>query len=320
MGNNMQKTLRLCLFVGLIALAIPGYAGECPPVAGQPTPEMVQDAIGKARDHGFLWRISKDGHTSYLYGTIHVAKFDWVFPGRSVMRAISAADTVALELDMLDTDIQNRIAKTMKEQHASALPGPLAQRMRQQADAACVPYDSMEKLTPEFQVTTLILMAARLEGLDASYGIDAVLAGIGHGAKKNVVSLETPEMQLNLLQMRNPAETISFVEDNLDELETGRSRILLKRFARVWADADYAEMSRYNEWCECFDTENEREVMKRLLDERNPELAEHIDALHASGKRVFAAVGSLHMFGPIGLPALMAKRGYRVERVDFKQH
>ena len=27
------------------------------------------------------------------------------------------------------------------------------------------------------------------EGLDASYAIDMVLAGIGHGAKKNVVSL-----------------------------------------------------------------------------------------------------------------------------------
>jgi uncharacterized protein len=125
---------------------------------------------------------------------------------------------------------------------------------------------------------------------------------------------------LNLLQMRNPAETISFVEDNLDELETGRSRTLLKRFASVWANADYAEMSRYNEWCECVSTENEREVMKRLLDERNPDLAAHIDALHAGGKRVFAAVGSLHMFGPIGLPALMAKRGYRVEPVDFKPH
>jgi len=35
------------------------------------------------------------------------------------------------------------------------------------------------------------------------------------------------------------------------------------------------------------------------------------------GKQVFAAVGSLHMIGPMGLPALMAQRGYRVERVEF---
>jgi uncharacterized protein YbaP (TraB family) len=30
---------------------------------------------------------------------------------------------------------------------------------------------------------------------------------------------------------------------------------------------------------------------------------------------VFAAVGSLHMIGPLGLPALMVQRGFRVEAV-----
>jgi len=30
---------------------------------------------------------------------------------------------------------------------------------------------------------------------------------------------------------------------------------------------------------------------------------------------VFAAVGSLHMIGPKGLPALLAERGYRIERI-----
>ncbi len=43
-------------------------------------------------------------------------------------------------------------------------------------------------------------------------------------------------------------------------------------------------------------------AMKRLLDERNPALAERIDALHAGRQAVFAAVGSLHMVGPNGLP------------------
>ena len=55
--------------------------------------------------------------------------------------------------------------------------------------------------------------------------------------------------------------------------------------------------------------------MKRLLDDRNPASPTRIDALHAGGQRVFAAVGSLHMIGPNGLPALMGERGYRVERI-----
>jgi hypothetical protein len=76
-------------------------------------------------------------------------------------------------------------------------------------------------------------------------------------------------------------------------------------------------MSHFNDWCECLKTEIERDMMKRLLDGRNSNLADRIDELHASGKQVFVAVGSLHMFGPTGLPTLMEKRGYRVEQIDL---
>lgn len=316
-----MKTIRLGLFVLLIVVANSASAESrttCPPVETQPTPEMIQDGVRNARDRGFLWRISKNGRTSYLYGTMHVGKLDWAFPGPNVTQALRATDTVALELDMLDADIRNRMVKGLATLHTMALPAPLEKRMRQQAEAVCIPFDSLAKLSPEFQITTLTLMVGRWDGLDASYAIDSVLAGIGHGAKKNVVSLETPEAQLQLLQMKDAQETIAFVQESLDELETGRSRNLLKRISRMWANADYAEMERYNEWCDCLNTESERELMKRILDERNPNLADRIDALHASGKRVFAAVGSLHMFGPSGLPLLMSKRGYQVERVEFK--
>lgn len=279
---------------------------------------MVQNGVRNARDHGFMWRISKDGHTSYLYGTMHVGKPDWAFPGPNMTRALRATDTVALELDMSDAGIRRDMAKGMASLHPLSLPASLEKRMRQQADAACVPYASLAKLSPEFQITILTMMAGRWDGLDASYAIDSVLAGLGHGAKKYVVSLETPEAQLRLLQMKDAQGTITFVRESLDELETGRSRNLLKRISRMWADADHAGMEHYSEWCDCLNTENERELMKRILDERNPALADSIDTLHASGKRVFAAVGSLHMFGPSGLPLLMFKRGYRVERVELK--
>ena len=57
--------------------------------------------------------------------------------------------------------------------------------------------------------------------------------------------------------------------------------------------------------------------MKRLLDDRNPVLAAAIDSRHANGQRVFAGVGSLHMIGPNGLPALLARRGFQVVRVPL---
>lgn len=318
--NGLRSLIRIALSAAMLLVAIPGYsaAPACPPAAEKPTAEMLQAAAREARDRGFLWRISKNGRTSYLYGTMHVGKFDWAFPGPSVMQAIRSTDTLALELDDQDADIQSRLLMAMSTLHSEALPDPLVRRMRRQADELCLPYDAIALLTPEMQVTTLTMMVGRWEGLDVSYATDTILAGIGHGAGKNMVSLETPEMQLRLLQMQDRQETIAFVQDSLDELESGRSRSMLKRIASIWASADYAGMEHFPEWCECYKTEIERTEMKRLLDDRNLDLAEHIDALHKSGKQVFAAVGSLHMFGALGLPALMAQRGYRVERVDFR--
>jgi len=316
----MLKTIRSILSIFLLVLSFHASAasvGVCPPAAEQPAPEAIQDALRNASDHGFMWRISKDGRTSFLYGTIHVAKFEWMFPGPRVMQALNAADTVALELDVMDADIQRRVVKGMATSSNTALPAALVERMQQQADSMCVPYDSIAGLSPELQITTLTVMAGRGAGIDPAYAIDGVLAGIGHGANKKVVSLETPEVQLRMLQMKDAQETISFVQDSLDELEAGRTGTFLKRIAEVWADADYAEMARFNEWCDCLNTGIEREMMRRLLDGRNPGLADRIDALHRGGRQVFAAVGSLHMFGPLGLPALMEKRGYRVERVGF---
>jgi hypothetical protein len=123
---------------------------------------------------------------------------------------------------------------------------------------------------------------------------------------------------MEALIMKTPQETAEFVTGGLEELESDRARTVLKRLAAAWVNSDYLELDHYEDWCECLKTEIERKIMKRLLDERNPAMAERVDALHQSGKQVFVAVGSMHMFGPVGLPALLEKRGYKVERVDFR--
>ena len=90
----------------LFALAPPAPAQvvACPPTAQAPAPTQVQPGPRQARDRGFLWRLRKDGHVSYLYGTVHVARQDWTIPGPAVMSALRASDVVALELDVLITD------------------------------------------------------------------------------------------------------------------------------------------------------------------------------------------------------------------------
>ena len=288
---------------------------DCPPEARVPSAEQGQAGRRSARDHGFLWRAEKDGRSAYLYGTLHVAKLAWMVPGPQVTRALAASNTLALELDLQDPDVQRNLADGMAAAAASALPEPLRQRLARLAAAECLPPRAIAGLGPELQVATLMSLVGRRDGLDPAYGIDLFLAGWGHAMHKTVVSLETPAMQLRALLMPDAVAQTRFVESSLDELESGRARPQLARIAQVWADGDLDTLARYEEWCECMQTQADRDAMARLLDARNPALAAGIDALHASGKRVFAAVGSLHMIGPSSLPTLLAQRGYRVERI-----
>jgi uncharacterized protein YbaP (TraB family) len=316
----MTPFLTAVLFVLCTLLAVPAWAASpdaCPPAAQAPTPEQAQAAMKSARDRGFLWRVSKDGRTSWLFGTVHIARSDWMAPGPALLDALRASDVVALELDVLDPDIMERLRSGMAARADRPLAVSLADRMKAQLRAACLPEQLMGAMAPEMLATTLMVMSARREGLDPAYAIDAAIAGLGRGLKKPVTSLETPELQVALLLARTPQEAHALVEQVLAELEQGRASPMLARIAQLWSDSRLAELERYEQWCRCVDTAEERAMLKRLLDDRNPGLAERIDRLHADGRRVFAAVGALHMIGPTGLPTLLARRGYQVERIDF---
>lgn len=316
-----MKRLLQCLVV-VCALAGPVQAQTCPPQAEAPTPERIQTAMQNAVDRGFLWRARKDGRDVYLFGTVHLARLDWVFPGPTVSEALFASDTVALELDALDPPIQQRLAAAMRGA-GSSRPSPasdaITTRLRRQARIACVDDSTLATMTPLFQVLTLSLLAARSDGLDPAFGIDAFLAGFARGAGKAVVSLETPETQIAALLGDDAATQQEMLLQGLDDLEAQRTAPRLVQIARVWADADHGRLATYAQWCECLDTATDRALMQRLLDARNPALAERIAGLHAEGKRVFAAVGSLHMVGPLALPTLLRERGFVVERVEFRR-
>ena len=291
---------------------------SCPPEAAQPTPDAAAAGMRAAVDSGLLWKATKAGRTVYLYGTIHVAKLSWAYPGPDVMRALLASDVVALELDVTDMGVLERLRKAlMRPPGAPELPAALQRRLAAQMAANCVAPDHLDALRPEMQAITVDLMTARQFGLYPEYGIDMVLAGVARSAGKAIRSLETPESQASLLVSDDPAETARSVGDVLDELEAGRSAQMLQRLAGDWQRGDLADMEGYGQWCQCLETPQQRADFVKLIDERNPLMADKIVQWHAAGASLFVAVGSLHLIGRLGLPALLKARGFEVRRVPF---
>ncbi|WP_461548809.1 TraB/GumN family protein, partial [Sphaerotilus sulfidivorans] len=226
---------------------------------------------------------------------------------------VAPADRVAFELDLLDPDVLQRLQRAARVPAGQPrLPDALAERLAQQRSLACVG-SLLEGLRPELQVITLVSLSLRGDGLDPAWGIDGWLARLAHARRQTVLSLETPEQQVALLVAPRPAEVATVVRRGLDELEDPATRRVALRLAEHWAASDLAAIENFAQWCGCLESEAERQAHQAGVLARNPAMAERIATMHQRGARVFAAVGALHMTGPEGLPALLARRGFQVE-------
>ena len=309
-----MRSFFLVLATGMLLLSRSVAAADCPPAMEPLTPELFAKATQHARDRGMLWSITKDDRVSYLYGTMHVGKAHWLAPGPSLRKALRETEVIALELDPLDAAVQVELTQGTAGIRRN-LSAPLAARVKTAWQAQCLPVAALDSGPAELHMVALVFALAMRDGLNPVYGSEIMLSLLAQGLKRPVRSLETVAMQLQALLAQDDAEAERYLDETLAEIEKGKLQVTLTRTAQVWEVGNIGEFEHYADWCECLDTEIERKFMKRVLDDRNPGLAERIDQIHAGGQKVLAAVGVLHMVGPAGLPALLAQRGYQVVRL-----
>lgn len=291
----------------------------CPPAPVPFSAEELQAATVSAQDHGLLWRLDKEGRSSYLYGTIHVARREWALPGPVVRTALQSVDRAAFELNLLDPDVLTRLQRAAQQRPgAPRLPAEEARQIEQAARHACV-QGSLDGLRPELQVVTLVSLALRRDGFDPAWGIDHWLMQRASAQGLPIVSLETPEQQVSLMVHEQPSAVLAAVRQGLQELQGEASRAVVRRLVQAWADSRSDELETFAQWCACQDTEADRAQHRTTVDARNPAMADRLAALHHQGHTVFAAVGALHMVGQAGLPQQMARRGFTVVQIPLQR-
>lgn len=290
------------------------WAKECLPPFAPPTEAELTAAARQAQDRGFLWKISKGNSISYLYGTMHLGRLDWWAPGPRVKAALEDSRMLALEMDLSDGNTAAQLMQGIRAQENDPrLPPELLARLRRQAESECLDWSSLQNLRPEFQLSTVLVVSARRQKLEVAFGAETMLMALAQRQGKPIHALETVDEQLKALSAANAAELNEMVKASLDDMESGAAQEVLVKLANAWASRDAPVLQTYEQWCDCMESEAERAMSRRLLDERNRLLAARIDDLHGPSGPVFAAVGALHMFGPISVPELMKARGYKVE-------
>jgi uncharacterized protein YbaP (TraB family) len=288
-------------------------AATCPPQAAAPTRELMQQAQQQAADRGFLWRISRGGRDSFLYGTMHAGRAEWLVPGPKTGASLARTGVLALEINVMDPAVQAALREATQGPPRPQ-PAELMQSLRAAWAAECLPADDLQAGPTEFHVAQLAMAQAQRQGLFPLYGAESALLMRSLRTERPVVGLETVQTQLDSLLARSDEEAEAMVRDALADWRDPRAPQMLERLTRAWVRGDLKELEGYADWCDCVNTPSEREAFARLVDGRNPGMADAIERAHA-GVSVFAAVGALHLIGPQGLPALLQARGFTVTRL-----
>lgn len=298
------------LLTALLLWAGAARAQDCPNVP-LPSAAELRKLEAEAVDRGPLWRLRRDGHESYLYGSIHVGRPAWLFPGPALREAWGKTELLALELDPGDP----QLLPALRAMPTLALDLRSERRLQAQIRMACMPEHALAGLHPLLQLASITSVAGRADGLDPAYAQEASLLTRARREGRSVQALESAAEQMAALVPPDLPTAKRELSVGLEQLEKQRVRPLLRGLAEAWERGDLGAMLAIEPPCHCADDEIERAQLARINDGRNEALASRIAALHGSGKRVLVAVGALHMTGAKALTLLLQAQGFEVEQL-----
>jgi len=279
------------------------------------------EAAPAPHKHGALFKITQDGHTLYLFGTIHVGAADFYPLEPRLTAALKQASVLALEVDPLADP--SKMRKAMQQygmlHRGDPAPEPLPPAYGVRLDALLqrysIPPESAAVLQPWMLASVLTISEFTAQGYDTALAVDAWLAKQAHARHQPVLELETVDGQMALFSHLSAADQLRFLEESIDSIDDKEQANQAREIAQAWRDADAAALDALANKAAEDQTFSGRFVQKVLLDERNPGLADSIAKLLTRENNSVAAIGVLHLVGAGSVPEWLRKRGLSVERI-----
>ncbi len=268
----------------------------------------------------FLWQAEKDGATIHLFGSIHAGQESWYPLDERIEQVFAAADTIACELNMADQGMLMKASMlAMQEGMYPAdekLTDHISEETWQQLQAVeglMVPASMLERMRPGLAAITVAQAVMTRAGLDPQQGVDMHLLRRATESEQPIVSLETPEQQIALIFGPDAVIDSLLLSEALEE-SPETMIAMIEKLVAAWraGDPEAMETAYREDWK---DDERMERFHEQLLVERNARMADRLDQARAHW---FVVVGSLHLCGEDGIPALLADRGWTVNQVGAR--
>ena len=269
-----------------------------------------------------MWRAQAADDRSgvlYLFGSVHVGSDRVPAFTAEIEAAYARSDELVVELDVSGT-ARRRIAESMATRVLLDPPNKLQDVLTAQTLRLLVayleqrefPFAAIEGMKPWYVTNLLVAMEIQAAGYAPEFGVDNHFVERSRGAIP-VVALETAEQQIDLLDALPLAIQDIMLRDALDR--SAHFSAATEEIMEAWqrGDEQLLEALVFQPVEQDSDFEAFYEA---IFFQRNEAMSERLAALARDGKTRFAVLGTGHLLGPRGIPALLCVAGFEVERVS----
>lgn len=283
-----------------------------------------EEVIGRADGPGgFLWKVENGDTTVYLQGTIHLGTKDFYPLHESIEKAYYEADVVVPEIDMNNInifEIQKLYSELGEYDDGTTIRDHVSEetfeKLSDTFSQLGLPIEAVEHYKP--WLLTSLVQSLMAEQLDYMYGVDDYFLNKAALDGKEVIPLETVELQLNVLSSVSHDYQIEMLEESLVTIEEYDEE-LQKMFELFKAGneddlLDYLMTDTDEEYAFA---EESQAYIEALNDERNYGMAEKISEFleEDDGRTYFVIVGALHLTLEPHVVSILEEQGYHVERI-----
>jgi uncharacterized protein YbaP (TraB family) len=178
--------------------------------------------------------------------------------------------------------------------------------VKKRAEAYGMPMMALQRMKPWLVAVTLMAPTLQAAGFKPELGIDRHFFDRAKQTGLKRQALETLAYQLDRfdqMPMKLQEELLKATIEDLDTQVTG-----VKDMVRAWSSGDLGTIEKLT-----LTTFLESpELYQRLLLERNQNWVPFVERCLSQNAGCFVVVGAAHLVGKDGLPALLAKKGFKV--------
>jgi uncharacterized protein YbaP (TraB family) len=260
-----------------------------------------------------LWKIEGKRATVYLLGSVHFLKKEHYPVAAPIEEAFERAKIAVFETDIeaiekpeIQMALLSKSALPPGQTLRDQLSPKLYERLAAQLAETGLPVDAVKNLKPGMVAMTMTLIEMQKLGLDPKLGLDRHFHGRARTAGKEVIALEEPQFQVDMITGFSKEEGEAILDSTLKDIQTLKT--LLGKLLTSWQTGDMKALAGLLNQA----LEGHPALYQRLLVDRNKRWVPRIEELMRGDKDAIVIVGAGHLAGKQSVIEMLEKNGAKV--------